>query len=53
MKANSDKFQANVIGPKINSHNLSFDLKRNKMTREENVLGVTIDSQLSFDKYIS
>jgi hypothetical protein len=37
------------------SHNLSFDLKGNKITCEENVklLGVTIDSQLNLDKYIS
>jgi hypothetical protein len=27
MKANPDKFQAIAIGPKINKHNLSFDLK--------------------------
>ena len=44
-----------AIGPKTNSHNLSFDLKGNKITCEENVklLGVTIDSQLNFDKHIS
>ena len=55
MKANLDKFQAIVIGTKTNSHSLYFDLKGNKITCEENVklLGVTIDSQLNFDKYIS
>jgi hypothetical protein len=42
-----------AIGPKTNSHNLYFDLKGNKITCEENVklLGVTIDSQLNFDKH--
>jgi hypothetical protein len=59
MKANPDKFQAIsiTIGPKTNRHNLSFDLnlKGNKITCEENVklLGVTVDSQLNFDKHIS
>ena len=49
------KFQAIAIGPKTNSHNLSFDLKGNKIICEENVklLGVTINSQLNLDKYIS
>ena len=44
-----------AIGPKTNIHNLSFDLKGKKITCEENVklLGVTIDSQLNFDKHIS
>ena len=53
MKANLEKFQAIVIGTKTNSHNLYFDLKGNKITCEENVklLGVTIDSQLNFDKH--
>jgi hypothetical protein len=37
MKANPDKFQAIAIGPKTNKHNLSFDLKGNKITCEENV----------------
>ena len=32
MKANADKLQAIVIGSKTNSHNLSFDLKGNKIT---------------------
>jgi hypothetical protein len=32
MKANPDKFQAIAIGPKTNKHNLSFDLKGNKIT---------------------
>jgi hypothetical protein len=31
MKANPDKFQAIAIGPKTNRHNLSFDLKGNKL----------------------
>ena len=55
MKANSDKFQAIAIGPKTNKHNLSFDLKGNKITCEENVklLGITVDSHLNFDKHIS
>ena len=46
MKANPDKFQAIVIGPKTNRHNLSFDLKGNKITCEKNakLLGVTVDS---------
>jgi hypothetical protein len=35
MKANPDKFQAIAIGPKTNKHNLSFDLKGNKITCEE------------------
>jgi hypothetical protein len=36
-------------------HNLSFDLKGNKITCEENVklLGITVDSHLNFDKHIS
>ena len=34
MKANPDKFQAIAIGPKTNKHNLSFDLKGNKITCE-------------------
>jgi hypothetical protein len=44
MKANPDKFQAIAIGPKTNKHNLSFDLKGNKITCEENVklLGITV-----------
>ena len=37
MKANADKFQAIAIGPKTNKHNLSFDLKGNKITCDENV----------------
>ena len=37
MKANPYKFQAIAIGPKTNRHNLSFDLKGNKITCEENV----------------
>jgi hypothetical protein len=37
MKPNSDEFQAIAIGPKTNRHNLSFDLKGNKITCEENV----------------
>jgi hypothetical protein len=37
MKANPNKFQAIPIGPKTNRHNLSFDLKGNKFTCEENV----------------
>ena len=37
MKANPDKFQAIAIGPKTNKHNLSFDLKGNKIACEENV----------------
>ena len=55
MKTNPDKFQAIAIGPKSNRHNLSFSLKGNKITCEENVklLGVTVDSQLNFDKQIS
>ena len=55
MKANPDKFQAIAIGPKTNKHNLSFDLKGNKITCEENVklLGITVDSHLNFDKHIS
>ena len=55
MKANPDKFQAIAIGPKTNRHNLSFDLKGNKITCEENVklLGITVDSHLNFDKHIS
>jgi hypothetical protein len=54
MKTNPDKFQAIAIGPKTNRHNLSFDLKGNKITCEENakLLGVTVDSQLNFDKQI-
>jgi hypothetical protein len=53
MKANSDKFQAIAIGPKTNRHNLSFDLKGNQITCEENVklLGITIDCHLNFDKH--
>jgi hypothetical protein len=44
MKTNPDKFQAIAIGPKTNKHNLSFDLKGNKITCEENVklLGITV-----------
>jgi hypothetical protein len=44
MKANPDKFQAIAIGPKTNKHNLSFHLKGNKITCEENVklLGITL-----------
>ena len=44
MNANPDKFQAIAIGPKTNKHNLSFDLKGNKFTFEENVklLGITL-----------
>ena len=55
MKANPDKFQAIAIGPKTNRHNLSFDLKGNKITCEENVelLGITVDSHLNFDKHIT
>ena len=55
MKANPDKFQAIAIGPNTNKHNLSFDLKGNKITCEENVklLGITVDSHLNFDKHIS
>jgi hypothetical protein len=55
MKANPDKFQAIAIGSKTNKHNLSFDLKGNKITCEENVklLGITVDSHLNFDKRIS
>ena len=55
MKANPDKFQAIAIGPKTNRNNLSFDLKGNKITCEENVklLGITVDSHLNFDKHIS
>jgi hypothetical protein len=51
----SYKFQAIAIGPKTNRHNLSFDLKGNKITCEENVklLGITVDSHLNFDKLIS
>ena len=47
MKANPDKFQAIVIGPKTNKHNLSG----NKITCKENVklVCVTVDSQLNFD----
>ena len=49
MKANAD-----IFGTKTNSHNLTFDLKGNKITCEENVnlLGITIDSQLNLDKHI-
>ena len=52
MKANADKFQAIAIGPKTNKHNLSFDLKGNKITCDENVklLVITVDSHLNFDK---
>jgi hypothetical protein len=48
-------FQAIVIGSKTNKHNLSFDLKGNKITCEKNVklLGITVDSHLNFDKHIS
>jgi hypothetical protein len=55
MEANPDKFQAIAIGPKANKHKLSFDLKGNKITCEENVklLGITVDSHLNFDKHIS
>ena len=55
MKANPDKFQAIAIGAKTNKHNLSFDLKGNKITCEENVklLGITVDSHLNLDKHIS
>jgi hypothetical protein len=44
MKANPDKFQDIAIGPKTNKHNLSFDLKGNKITCEENakLLGITL-----------
>jgi hypothetical protein len=37
-------FQDIAIGPKTNKHNLSFDLKGNKITCEENVklLGITL-----------
>jgi len=54
MKANPDQFQDITIGTKTNSHNLTFDLKGNKITCEENVnlLGITIDSQLNLDKHI-
>jgi hypothetical protein len=55
MKANPDKFQAIAIGPKTNRHNLSFDLKGNKITCEENVklLGITaLFSQLHRLLYI-
>jgi hypothetical protein len=37
MKANPDTFQAIAIGPKTNKHNLSLDLKGNKITCDENV----------------
>ena len=37
MKANPDKFQDIVIDTKKNSQNLSFNLKGNKITCEENV----------------
>jgi hypothetical protein len=49
MKANPDKFQAIVIGPKTNKQNWSG----NKITCKENVkhLGVAVDSQLNFDKH--
>lgn len=42
-----------AIGHKTNSHNLSFDLKGDRITCEENVklLGVTIDFQQNFDKH--
>ena len=55
MKANPDTFQAIAIGPKTNKHNLSLDLKGNKITCDENVkpLGITVDSHLNFDKHIS
>jgi hypothetical protein len=44
-----------VLTPKTNRHNLSFDLKGNRITCGKNVklLGVTVDSQLNFDKHIS
>jgi hypothetical protein len=40
-------------GLNTNKHNLSFDLKGNKITCEENVklLGITVDSHLNFDKH--
>jgi hypothetical protein len=41
MKANPDKFQAIAIGPKTNKHNLSFDLKGNKITERTTVLNIT------------
>ena len=49
MKIKPDKFQAIVIGPKTNKHNWSG----NRITCKENVkhLGVTVDSQLNFDKH--
>jgi hypothetical protein len=50
MKANPNKFQDIAIGPKTNKHNLSFDLKGNKITCEENVklLGITLIHCLEF-----
>ena len=40
---------------KTNKHKLTFSLKTNNITCEDNVklLGVTIDSDLNFNKYIS
>jgi hypothetical protein len=48
MKANPDKFQAIAIGPKTNKRNLSFDLKGNTITCEENgkLLDIAVDSHL-------
>jgi hypothetical protein len=55
MKANPDKIQDIVIDTKQIVKYLSFNLKGNKITCEENVklLGVIIDSHLNFNKRIS
>jgi hypothetical protein len=56
-KANPYKFQAIDIGPNTNKHNLSFDLKGNKITCEENVKlfleNQSIKFMLSFSRVLT
>ena len=54
-KAKPDKFQALAIGKESFDHKIVFELKGNRIECENDVelLGVTIDYELKFDKHIS
>ena len=55
MKANPEKFQAIAIGKKSNKENITFNIDGLQIKCEDdvNLLGLTIDFNLNFNKHIS
>ena len=55
MQANPEKFQAICLGKETNKHITSFNIDNTNIPCEPHVklLGITIDSNLSFDKHVS